>query len=261
MEKVGLVLSGGSAYGFAHIGVLKVLVKNKIPIDIITGTSMGALIGGLYASGMSIEQMENEIVKFSNNKFMDFNLFGFSEGGFLHGKKIIKVLKGFIGEKEIKDCKIPFSSVATDLISGEKVVLDEGLVVDAIRASISIPGLFKPIIKDGKCLIDGGGVDNLPVDEARKLGATKVISVDVCSQYSPENKLKTPLDILISSANLMIGNLTKLKKDKGDVCISVSHENVRIEKFDYKNSAKAVKNGELAAKQALPEIKKLLGIN
>ena len=260
MEKIGVVLSGGASYGLAHIGVLKELEKNNIPIDVIAGTSMGALIGGLYACGVKINEMEEILKKFTRKNIVDINIFALHDSGLLHGKKVVNFLKKLIGDKKIEDLKIKFCAIASDLNSGNKIVINSGSVVDAIRASISIPGIFKPIRKDNICLTDGGTCDNLPVDDARNMGATKVLSVDVCSFYKKQEKMKSPFDILIASSNLMISNLVNCKKDKGDYCLQIKQKNVKIDKFDSENSFNAIKNGSREAKKYMEEIKKALNI-
>ena len=261
MKKIGVVLSGGASYGLAHIGVLKELEKNNVPIDVITGTSMGALVGGMYAAGVSTSQMEEILQKFSRRKIVDFNIFALIDDGLLYGKKVFNFLKKYLGDKKIEDCKIKFCSVATDLNTGKKVVIDSGNLVDAIRASISVPGLFKPIKKDGMCLIDGGGSDNMPIEEARKLGAEKVLAVDVCSYYKKQESMKTAVDILISSCNLMVSNLVKAKTDKGDYCLVINQPNVKMDKLDSKNSNNAIKNGVKEAKRHMAQIKEKLEID
>lgn len=261
MEKIGVVLSGGASYGIAHIGVLKQLEKNNVPIDIITGTSMGALVGGMYAGGVTIKQMEEILTKFSRKNIVDVNLFALHDSGLLHGNKVVNLLKRYLGDKKIEDCQIKFAAMASDLNSGKKIVINSGSIVDAIRASISVPGLFKPVRKNKMCLTDGGACDNMPVEEARAMGATKVLSVDVCTYYKKQGKMRTPFDILIASSNLMVSNLIKAKQDKGDYCLVIRQPNVKIDQFNSDNSFKAFNNGVRAAKTNMEEIKQKLGIN
>lgn len=261
MEKVGLVLSGGSAYGFAHIGVLKVLEKNNIPVDIIAGTSMGAIVGGMYSAGMSTKQMEETLKGFSRNKIVDVNLFGVFNEGLLYGKKVSKFFSNLIGDKNIEDCEKKFCCVASDLVSGKKYVFEKGSLVQAIRASMSIPGIFKPVKIDKMCLVDGGISDNLPVEDARRLGATKIISVDVCTYYKKQNHLKSAVDVVISATNLLTSNYVKQISDKGDVYIKIDQPNVSFDKFSASDITKSIAYGEKYAKKMLPEIKKMLNMN
>ncbi len=260
MEKVGLVLSGGSAYGFAHIGVLKVLEENNIPIDIIAGTSMGAIVGGLYSAGMTTKEMEEVLKSFSRNRIVDFNLFGIFDEGFLYGKKVTKFFSNLIGDKNIEDCEKKFCCVASDLASGHKYVFEKGPIVQAIRASMSIPGIFRPVKIDKMCLVDGGISDNLPVEDARRLGATKVISVDVCSYYKKQNNLKSAVDVIISATNLLTSNYVKQVADKGDLYIKIDQPSVSFDKFSADDIEKSIAYGRRYAKEMLPEIKRMLNM-
>jgi len=258
MKKVALVLSGGSAYGFAHIGVIEELEKNNIPIDIITGTSMGALIGGLYSAGISTNEMKKIISKFSNIKIIDLNPFGLTDAGLLYGNKVVKFLNKTVNSKRIEDCEKKFACVSTDLNSGEKYVFKNGDLATAIRASISIPGIFKPVKIDNYCLVDGGASDNLPIDEARNMGADIIIAVDVCSFYKRQNNLKTPVDILISAINIFVSNLVKSKTDKADIYIKIDQNDVDFNKFNEKNALKSISHGGTEAKKFIEKIKSKL---
>ncbi len=258
MKKVGLVLSGGSAYGYAHIGVIEVLQENNIPIDIITGTSMGALVGGVYASGLSIEKMHEKLAKFSKRKIVDVNPLFLSNGGLIIGRKVSTLLHSMVGNKTIEECVIPFRAIASNIETGDKYVFESGNLVQAIRASISVPGVFKPVKIGSAVLVDGGLSDNMPVEDARNLGADIVISVDVCTFYKKQNNLRTMADVVISAANLMVSNLVKSKIDKGDVYIKIDQPNVSFNAFTYKDALKSIELGRNYALQMLPEIKRQL---
>ena len=256
-KKVGLALSGGAALGFAHIGVIKVLLQNNIPIDVISGTSMGALVGGVFASGMSIEDMENVLQNFSRKNFVDINPFILTDG-LLHGKKVTDLLRKLVGDKKIEDCNKKYCEIASDLHSGEKYVFTKGDIVTAIRSSISIPGVFKPVKIDKMCLVDGGTHDNLPVGEARKLGADIVIGVDVCSSYKRPTSLKNTIDILLASVNTLIASFVQSQPDKGDIYIQINQPGVTVAKFSADEAIKSVEYGEKYAKEFLPQIKQKL---
>jgi len=259
MEKIGIALSGGSAYGFAHIGFLDVLEKNHIDFDIVTGTSMGAIIGGLYVGGMKIKQMIEILTSFTQGKIVDFDIFGLINGGFVSGKKLTKFFKKYVGDKKIEDCEKSFASVATDLVKGEEVTFDKGSLVDAMRASMSVPGLFKPVKIGSKVLVDGGLCNNLPVKQARELGATKVIAVDVATYYKKEKGLKSAMEILISGINLSVSNLMKKLEDKGDLHVLIEQPKTAFTKMAQKNAQISIRRGRKAAREALPQILKLLG--
>ena len=180
-QKIGLTLSGGSALGLAHIGVLKALEEEGIPIDMISGTSMGALIGAWYAkegNSAILEEIASGIDWKREAHLVDLNL-GLLWKGFIHGQKVKSLLTHLIGDIEFRDLRIPFAAVATDAQSMEEIVLSEGSVIEAIRASISLPAIFTPARWHGRLLIDGGVVNPMPVDVVRKMGAEKVIASNV----------------------------------------------------------------------------------
>lgn len=256
-KKVGLALSGGAALGFAHIGIIKVLIENNIPIDVISGTSMGSLIGGVFAAGVPIDEMEKILETFSRKNFIDINPFVLSDG-LLHGKKVTDLLKKLVADKKIEDCKIKYCAVASDLNSGNKYVFKKGDLVTAIRASISIPGVFRPVKIDKMCLVDGGTHDNLPVGEARNLGADIVIGVDVCSSYKRPTAIKNTIDILLAAVNTLISSFVQSQSDKGDIYIQIEQPGVTVSNFSAEEAIKSVKYGEKYAKKFLPTIKQKL---
>src|SRR5512143_3015601 len=183
--KIGLALGGGGARGLAHIGILKVLQREQIPIDVITGTSMGGIVGAMHAVGLSPEQMEAEAMKRGEInqifKLIDVRLVG---SGLLGGRRIKKMLAEMLGaETTFADLRLPFAVVSVDYTSGREVVLKEGNVVDAVRATMSVPGVFEPVELNNCQLLDGGVLNNVPVDVARDLGADKVIAVDVLPNF------------------------------------------------------------------------------
>ncbi len=157
MEKqqplIGLALGSGGVRGFAHIGVIKTLLKHEIPIHFVAGSSMGALVGAMYGAGHSIENMEKMAVMFRRKFYIDFTV---PKMGLITGKRLKELIYMLSKQKNIEDLKVPVHIVATDLKSGERVVFKEGPVADAVRASISIPGIFIPEKIDGRLLVDGG---------------------------------------------------------------------------------------------------------
>ena len=172
------MLGGGAARGLAHIGVLKMLEKYKIPIDLVVGTSMGAMIGGAYAAGLNPKQIE-EIACETNWLKVSQILFPkrLQLTGLLDGERVQDFLIALLGERRIEDLNIPFACVATDIVTGDEIVLNSGSVVNAIRASISFPFLFSPMKINGRLLVDGGVVNPLPTNIARNMGADKIIAV------------------------------------------------------------------------------------
>jgi len=177
--KLALVLGGGGARGLAHIGVLKALEKNNIKVDLVVGTSMGAFVGGFYAAGISVYEMEE--IALSVDRVMVAKMLapGLSSSGFVDNERIRKYLKRYLGELNIEQLQIPFASIATDLITGEEVIIDKGSLVEAIMASIAIPALFQPVYHSNRYLIDGGLTNPLPVSAAKKLNAKRIIAVNI----------------------------------------------------------------------------------
>jgi NTE family protein len=176
--KIGLTLSSGVALGLAHIGVLKALEEEGIPVDMISGTSIGALVGAWYAKegdAATLEEIASEINWKEEALLVDLNI-ALMWKGLIQGQKIKSLLIQLIGDVEFKDLKIPFAAIATDAQSMEEIVIDEGSVIEALRASISIPAIFTPAKWQGRFLIDGGIVNPMPVDVVRKMGADKVIA-------------------------------------------------------------------------------------
>ncbi len=164
-KKVGIALGNGGAKGISHIGILEVLEKNNIKIDEISGCSIGAIVGGAYAAGVSIEKMKE--IAFSINLKKTLNLFDFtnpSTGGIVKGKIVEEFLEDILPVRRFENLKIPFKCVATDIKSGKEVIFDKGDLVPAIRASISIPGFFMPYEYQGKLLVDGGVINPVPVN-------------------------------------------------------------------------------------------------
>ena len=180
---VGLVLGSGAAYGLSHIGVLRVLEQEKIPVDIIAGSSIGALFGALWAAGYDSNDIE-KIARSVNKKNAFFKLLGFRDfsavhRGFFKGDQIKRFLSAYLKDMTFQDLKVPIKMVATDLLTSEEVVLDSGNVINAIRASISMPGFLRPYPYKGSYLIDGGIVDPLPVRILSNMGVRKIIAVNV----------------------------------------------------------------------------------
>jgi len=177
---VGLVLSGGGARGLAHIGVLRVLEREGIPIDYLAGTSMGGLIAASYAAGMSSFDMEQEArIMTQKRKLFQMADPGLPQGGLLHGQRVCTFFKHLFGEKTFSELQLPLAVTAVDLITHQEVILQTGSVALAIRATTSLPGVFMPVEMNGMRLTDGGILNNLPVDVARKMGAERVIAIDI----------------------------------------------------------------------------------
>lgn len=192
--KIGLALGSGAARGLAHIGFLKALKEENIAIDMIAGSSMGAFIGACYARKGEIANLEEVILKINWKelaRLADPNLALFFKG-IIHGKRVKELLRTLIGDISFKDLKIPLSVVATDVNTGEEVIIKEGSVIEAVRASISIPAIFMPVKFSGRFLMDGGIVNPIPVKIAKDMGAMFVIACNVIRKYGlkPQTSIK-----------------------------------------------------------------------
>jgi len=179
--KIGLALGSGAARGLAHIGALKALIEEGISIDMLAGSSMGALVGACFARNGKITDLEEIVLKTDWRRLAqlaDPNLALFFKG-VIHGKKVKELLRTLIGDAEFKDLKIPLAVVATDVNTGEEVVIKEGSVIEAVRASISIPAIFMPVKLKNRFLIDGGIVNPVPVKVVKNMGAMFVIACNV----------------------------------------------------------------------------------
>jgi NTE family protein len=190
VNKIGLVLGSGGAKGLSHIGVLKLLEELNIKIDFIAGSSIGALIGGAYASGLCAQEIEEIALKTDLASTAKLFLPGIHKSGLISGTYIRELLYSFIGDKKIEDMPIPFTAVTTDIITGQEVYIRQGDLLDAIRASISIPIIFKPVIWNDTVLVDGGLVNPVPINVVRKMGADYIIAVNVMSS-NIQSKEKT----------------------------------------------------------------------
>jgi len=177
-QKIGLALGSGSARGLAHIGVIRALEDAGIKIDYISGTSIGALIGSVYASD-KLDALEKVYRDFDWKKIAYFFDVVFPKSGLIDGNKVEDFVREYTHAKNIEDLPLPFQAVATDMSTGKEVVLDKGDVIEAVRASISVPGIFTPVRKDGRVLVDGGLVNPVPVSTVRSMGAEFIIAVDL----------------------------------------------------------------------------------
>jgi len=177
-KKIGLALGSGSARGWAHIGVIDALSESGITVDYIAGTSVGAVVGAIYASG-GIDSFEETILQFDWKKIVAFLDIVFPKSGLIDGNRIAGFIRSHVGEKNIEDLSLPFRAVCTDLSTGSEVSFQNGDIIEAVRASISMPGVFTPVKKKDMILVDGGLVNPVPVSVVREMGADYVIAVDL----------------------------------------------------------------------------------
>lgn len=205
---IALALGGGAAKGLAHIGVLKALEEAGIHERLISGTSMGSIIGGLYASGFSIKDLERAAREVTRARTLQLFRPAFSSNGLVEDRRILKLLQGFCGEKKIEDLPIPFVACAVDFRCGKTVYIDSGPLIDAIRASIAIPGVFKPLSANDTLLVDGGLVHSVPLEILRRYHPDRIIGVNV---------LKSPfLDLSDSTVSIKTSRRQKEELDLVD---------------------------------------------
>jgi NTE family protein len=286
--RIGLALSGGGARGIAHIGVLKVLEEMRVPIHCVTGTSMGAIVGASFAAGRSPVEMEKLVLaadwaaifrdrpprkeisirrKSDDYKTLFAPEFGVTEDGLALPKGVIagvsieaffRVLAApAIGITDFHELPIPFRAMATDIETGESVVIDRGSVAQAMRASMSVPGAIAPVEIDGRLLVDGGIANNLPIDEARKLCADVVIAVNISTPPLKRNEITSALTVVGQLINFL-GKQTvdeQLKRmGTQDVLIAPDLGDISASKFDH--SAEAIRIGEQATRAMADSLKR-----
>lgn len=189
-RKVGLALSGGAARGLSHIGVLEVIEGLGIKPDAIAGTSMGAIVGAFYCSGITLEEIKSYVKSMNWKSFLLFSDIVLSRTGIINGKKVEEVLEKFLGKKTFSSCRIPFCCVAVDLVKREKVILSEGKLIDAVRASISIPGFFSTVCMGDRILVDGGLIEPLPTEAIRTMNINFTIASSVKFEKDRDKYIK-----------------------------------------------------------------------
>ena len=262
--KVGLVLSGGAGRGNAHIGVLKVLEQEQIPIDSLVGVSMGGVISAGYAAGMSPQEMEAEAIRMSHwlrlLELVDRKL---PQKGLVTGKRIHDYMVKQIGETTtFDDLRVPLNLVTVDLNSGREVVLRQGRVADAVRATVAIPGLIAPMEMNGYRLVDGGLLNNVPVDVSREMGCDIVIAVDVMGDFNTElpnwagqitNDARRALSIVLKRLYD-----SKMEQSPPDVLINLNGRLSVSALTGYTRAAETIAAGEAAAEEALPQIQQVI---
>ncbi len=254
--KIGLALSGGGTKGLAHIGVIKVLEKNNIHIDYIAGTSAGAIIGGIYASGTPIKVLEKNFMKMKSKDFLNFILdFSKPQGGFVKAERIMEFVKENIKERKIDNFKIGFAAVSADIANFKEVVIDSGDVLFAIRASIAYPGIVKPVKTKDQVLVDGGIVNNFPMDILKQKGMNFIIGV----KFNSVKKIKK-IDyktVLWRSLKMMDAFLTNCRNKDIDNCVVLEPNVYGVSTFSISQRLvrKAIRAGEREAKKKISLIK------
>jgi len=247
--RVALVLGAGASRGFTHIGVLKILEANRVPIHLIVGTSAGSFVGCLYAYGFNAFQLQSLSFSIEKGDIMDLTV---PDKGFIKGEKLEAYVNHMVNNTPIEKMRTPFYAVATDIQSGKEVVFASGNTGTAVRASCSIPGVFQPVRIGEKTYVDGGLVSPVAVDYARKIGADLVIAVDISAGDNSATP-QTTMETIMQSVVIMYSKISQIQLARADIVIrpKVGH----ISSTDFSKRHEAVLEGEKAALEAMPQIK------
>lgn len=254
-RKVALALGGGGARGIAHIGAIEELERAGFEIRAVAGTSMGALVGGIYAAG-HLEPFREWMYSLDRYKVFGLVDFTLSSDGLVKGDRVIGAIRELIPDVKIERMPTPFAAVAADLLTGREVVLDRGSLYDAIRASISIPSVFRPVRRGGMVLVDGGTVNPLPLDRVRREEGDLLVAVDVCAPFAadPAPRAKASLSyykVLTASSQIMQQHIARLMCRLHAPDIRVEMPADRFGMFEFYRSRDIVEAGREAARAAL----------
>jgi NTE family protein len=250
--KIAVVLGAGAARGFAHVGVLKVLESNKIPVHMIVGTSAGSFVGSLYAYGFNAFELQKLSFAIERDDIIDLII---PDNGFIKGEKLEGYINYILRNTPIEKLKIPFYAVAADVQNGREVIFGSGNTGTAVRASCSIPGVFTPVNISGRTYVDGGVVSPVAVDAARRFGADIVIAVDISSDLD-SSAPKGTIDTILQSISIMHSKLSAIQLANADVVIMPKVG--FIGSSDFTKRHEATLEGEKAALEALPKIKEIV---
>jgi NTE family protein len=283
--KLGLALGGGAARGMAHIGVLRMLEENKVPINLIVGTSIGALVGGLYATTGDIAHTEQRLLSFLDSPTFLANRFdfirelrkeqkswlgslrrmlrrglfigySFSRQSFISAQQFERNINHLLDDVDIEQARIPFASVSCDLRRGEELIISSGPIRRAVSASSAIPGILPPVEWNGKLLVDGGWTAKVPVLSAFRMGADAVIGVDISAEVHDTRKLTRGYDIFIRASAITDSILKRMQCRMADVLIRP--EVGSIHWADFGRSRECIDAGHTAAREKMDEIRSLL---
>lgn len=250
--RIGLALGGGGARGFAHIGALRVLEQEKIPIDLVVGTSVGSLVGALYADQGRVLDAEMTALTVGEEELFDQTMIPLFSGGLVKGKKLEAFLRTNLKHPLIQNMVVPFAAVAVDLDTGETVVLRTGDAAAAVHASCAIPGVFVPVTIAGRTYVDGGVTNPIPASVARELGAELVIAMSV-PPPAPKPAGRNQVSVAYHSISIMAAEIGRLRAGEADVVIATEVGKVDFDDFSQKR--RLIEAGEAAARAALPAIR------
>jgi NTE family protein len=251
IPKIGIALGGGFARGLAHIGILKVLEEENIPVDFIAGTSVGSVIGAAYASGISAKELE-EVAALV--RFKDFSRWTFSRFGLFSNDKMSIFLRKILRCKTFEELKIPMAIAATDIITGDAVVFTKGDLVDPVRASCAYPGMFQPVRIGNQLLVDGLLAHSVPAAPLRDMGAERVISVHLAAHWVKPGGPRHVFDVIGQCFSIAQERMCGPWKAASDIILQPE-----IGEFAYDDFVRApdlIRCGEVTARAAMPEIRK-----
>jgi len=249
---IAVVLGAGASRGFAHIGALKVLEGNKIPVHMIVGTSAGSFVGSLYAYGFNAFQIQKMALSIDKAEIIDFTV---PDNGFIKGEKLEGYVNALVQNTPIEKMRLPFYAIATNIQNGQEVAFGKGNTGTAVRASCAIPGIFRPVRIDKAMYVDGGVVSPVAVDAARRMGADIVIAVDISADtegMQPEGTIET----ILQSISIMHSRMSASQISRADVVIRPKVGRISAADFDKRHEA--VIEGEKAALEALPAIQNIM---
>jgi len=273
-RKIGIALSGGAARGLAHIGVLEVLDDLGVEISAVSGCSMGAIVGSIYSLGIPLQEARDYLKSTDWRNFLIASVLGLSRAGIVNDRKVDAGLSRFLGNKTFGDCKKQFCCVAVDIISGKRIVMKSGSLKEAVRASISIPGMFPPVQKENALLVDGGVMEPLPTEALKELDCDYIIASsiifesespsayddagmdkDLMAQKIKKISIQTILD---RSMNLIHNQMVQPYLKQARIVIEPKIGGFGF--FDFIKSEQIIEAGRKAALKKVPEIKKKLKI-
>lgn len=251
---LGLALGGGAVLGFAHIGLLAALEEAAIRPELVAGTSAGAIVAGLYAFGVPPDRMREILSPLTWRKVSGFSR---TSLGLLSNEPVAELLEEEVGDARIEDARVPLAIVAADIHTGDRVVLTKGPLGDAVRASAAIPGIYTPVVINGRTLVDGGIVENVPVQVARELGADRVVAATLGDALDFD-EVHTLLGVLTNAFLITLNTATRLNLELAQADVLIKPDLEPHNHWDMKQRDELIRKGYVAGKDALPRIRQIV---
>ncbi|MEO1090132.1 MAG: patatin-like phospholipase family protein [Pseudomonadota bacterium] len=264
--RLGLALSGGAALGWAHIGVLEVIQGADIRVDVVTGSSIGSVAGAAFLTGR-LEALEREARDARWLRLAQFADLRIGGAGLLGGERLLRRFRDHFGELRIEDLDRPFAAVALDLVTGGERLIRTGPIADALRAAISLPGIFEPVVTDDAVLVDGGLVQPLPVAACRQLGAERVIAVDLLGDYEGVTRARdlkpgqafkaSPIEMLTATFTVVMRELNRRRQATAPPDVTIVPEVGHLANHDFHKAEELIALGRAAAEAQLDQVRTL----